>query len=89
MTSHIGYATVDYEPLRVEFSARPVTADYGVPGSPVWTEWEDVEVVGLYLYDFPVEMSALSPELQDFINCLADEAEFVEEAPEQPILGDG
>lgn len=74
-----GYADYRGEELYVTFSARGELSDYGVPGSPTWTEWIDVEVESLSILDVDVDFRQLPPALQDAILSLADEVEFHEE----------
>lgn len=65
--------------IDVMFTARAVKVDYGVPRSPVWTEFEDVEIAALNILGVEVKPSALPVELVNVIYELADECEFRED----------
>lgn len=37
------------EKLEVTFTGQAVKADYGVPGSPTWTEIEEIEILDVWV----------------------------------------
>ena len=71
-----GRATYLGDELHVEFSATGQLSDYGVPGSPVWTEWVDVEIDRLEILGHDVDINALPAPVQEAIRALADDLEF-------------
>ena len=68
--------------VEVEFSAKGVLSDYGVPRSPTWIEWEDVEIEGLTVLDHKVDLKILPDALIEAIRELADDLTFETEEPE-------
>jgi len=52
---------------------RVVRNDYGVPGSPVWYEPEDIEVVSVEILGVEVKFDSLPLDLQNEMLTLADE----------------
>ena len=71
-----GRALYVCDELHVEFTARGELSDYGVPGSPVWTEWVDVEIAWVQILGHDVDINALPVPVQEAIRALADEVEF-------------
>lgn len=71
-----GIATYRGEEIDVHFSAAGVKADYGVPGSPRWVEWENVEIESIEMFGFEIKPAALQPELVQELHALADGLEF-------------
>jgi hypothetical protein len=71
-------ATVSTDCITVVFEANLVQTDYGVPGSPVWDEVEDVEIDSLEILGVEVDPKTLPTALVNAILRLADEAEFEE-----------
>lgn len=72
-------ATYSDEFMTLIFSARPVKADYGVPGSPVWTEYEDVTLDHVEFLGCEMPTSILPDQLQSTLLEYADEVEFSDE----------
>jgi len=71
--------TVDYDDISATFSANMTEADYGVPGSPVWWEPEDiileeVEILGVCFLG-KKELDTLPSKLVEALYEMADEAE--------------
>lgn len=64
------------EEITATFTARGVRSDYGVPRSPTWTDWEDVEIQDLELFGVKVDPEKLPADLQEAIRELSDELEF-------------
>ena len=76
-----GYATYSGEEVEARFSASAVQTDYGVPRSPVWTEFEDIEIEEVTILGVKVDPKALPPDLVEAIRALANELEFEVEEP--------
>jgi hypothetical protein len=66
------------EEVEVTFRATLVASDYGVPGSPVWDEVEDVAIDALTILGVEVDPKALPDKLYTAIMELADEVEWEE-----------
>jgi len=66
-------ATVETQEMVITFEAEVEQSDYGVPGSPVWDEITDVEVIAVELWGYDVDPKTLPKGL---IN------EMLEQAPE-------
>lgn len=64
------------EEMTVIFKGRPVQSDYGVPGSPTFTEIDDIEVQTLEILGHDVSFQELPNTLQASILALADDLEF-------------
>lgn len=64
------------EDLTVDFSGRNVLSDYGVPGSPIFCDIEDVEITGLAILGIAVDPRTLSRQLHDRLIQLADDVEW-------------
>lgn len=64
------------EELEMTFTARAVKADYGVPGSPTWTEIEDIEVEEIEILGVRVKPEALPRELLEKIHELSTELDW-------------
>jgi hypothetical protein len=77
-----GTTTHNGEELEVAFSATGQLTDYGVPGSPRWVEWEDIEIEELTILGHKVDPKILPAELVEAIRELADEVEFEAEEPD-------
>jgi len=77
-----GTATHNGEEMDVAFSATGQLTDYGVPGSPRWIEWEDIEIEELTILGHKVDPKILSAELVETIRELADDLEFETEGPD-------
>ena len=71
-----GSATYAGDELHVGFTARGEVSDYGVPGSPVWTEWVDVEIDRLEILGLSVSWRDLPTDLVNAIMELSDDLEF-------------
>ena len=52
------------EEITVSFRGRSVRSDYGVPGSPVWFEIEDIEIDQLEILGVTVDPKVLPQKLQ-------------------------
>lgn len=63
----------DGEEITVSFTATTVSSDYGVEGSPVFYELEDVEVNNLTILGVDVAIESLPKELREEILALAPE----------------
>lgn len=61
----------DGEEIIASFAATIVSADYGVPGSPVFYELEDVELGDLVILGVTVAIETLPKELQLEIHALS------------------
>lgn len=59
--------------ITAQFNGRAVKADYGVPGSPVWEEVEDIEIQSLEILGIEVNPSDLPNALQTAIIELSDD----------------
>jgi len=68
-------ATVETQEIVITFEAEFERGDYGVPGSPVWDEITDVEVIGVEIWGHDVDPKALSKGLIK---------EMLEQAPQDP-----
>jgi len=77
-----GTASYTGEEVEVAFSATGQLTDYGVPGSPRWVEWEDIEIEELTILGHKVDPKILPDELVEAIRELADEVEFEAEEPD-------
>lgn len=64
------------EELDITFIGNPVQTDFGVPGSPVWTDIEDIEIYDLNILGTTVDPNTLPKELHSAILELSDELEF-------------
>lgn len=71
-----GVATYNSGDVAVEYVATMERSDYGVPGSPVWFEPQDVEVVSVEILGIEVAFEALSKELQSEILAMAEECDW-------------
>lgn len=70
------FATYEGEELMVTFKGSISRTDYGVQGSPTWSEVTDVEIEELCILGIPVEPSALSNEALNAIHNLSDEVSW-------------
>jgi len=52
-------ATVETDDMEITFEAEFERGDYGVPGSPVWDEIKDVEVIGVAIRGHDVDPKTL------------------------------
>jgi len=52
-------ATVETDDIEITFEAEVEQSDYGVPGSPVWDEITDVEVIAVELWGHDVDPKTL------------------------------
>ena len=77
-----GTASYTGEEVDVVFSATGHLTDYGVPGSPRWVEWEDIEIEELTILGHKVDPKILPDELVEAIRELADDLEFETEEPD-------
>jgi len=68
-------AIVETDDMEITFEAEFERSDYGVPGSPVWDEIKDVEVVGVAIWGHDVDLKGLSKNLIK---------EMLEQAPQDP-----
>ena len=64
---------VSLEDIDVVFSAIPENSDYGVPGSPTWKEFSELQVDSLAILGVEVEFSELPKELQTVILKFAED----------------
>lgn len=64
------------EQMTVIFSGTAVRSDYGVPGSPVWEEIDDIEIQSLEILGIEVDPGDLPKSLQTAIIELSDELEW-------------
>lgn len=69
-------ATYAGEEIYATFSGTPISNDYGVPGSPVWTTIEDIEIDSLEILGISVDIDALPIPLQERILELSDDLEW-------------
>lgn len=68
--------------LTANLTGRAVKADYGVPGSPVWTEIEDIEIETVHLFNrewTDQELRAEFGNLADWIVEKVEKEEFENE----------
>ena len=72
-------ATFDDGVTEIVFSARLVPSDYGVPGSPVWDEVEDVTIDAIAICGRDIPVSAIPAEAINAYLSLADEVDFERE----------
>lgn len=70
------YGLYTGEEIKILFTGRAVKSDYGVPGSPVWTEVEDPSIDQLHILEVKVDPKILPKELQDNLLKLADEVDW-------------
>jgi len=68
-------ATVETDDMEITFEAEFERGDYGVPGSPVWDEIKDVEVVDVAIWGHDVDPKTLPKGLIK---------EMLEQAPQDP-----
>jgi len=68
-------ATVETDDMIITFEAETERGDYGFPGSPVWDEIKDVEVIGVELWGHDVDPKTLPKSLIK---------EMLEQAPQDP-----
>jgi len=68
-------ATVETQEMVITFEAETERGDYGVPGSPVWDEITDVEVIGVAVWGKDVDPKIFS---KNIIN------QMLELAPQDP-----
>lgn len=73
---HRPTCTFSGEELEVTFIGKAVRTDYGVPGSPVWDEIEDIEISSLTILSIPVDPKVLPVALQTAIIELSDDLEW-------------
>lgn len=71
-----GNGTYVGDDIQVVFSARGVVCDYGVSRSPVWLEWDDVEIDALTICGVKVDQNTLPADLVEAIRELSDFVEF-------------
>lgn len=71
-----GTASYRGKDVSVDYTASMSRADYGVPGSPVWWEPDDVEVVSVEILGIEVAFETLPKDLQDEILAMADECDW-------------
>lgn len=64
------------EELEVTFTGTAMKADYGVPGSSVWIEIENVEIEEIMLLGVRVKPEVLPGELLERIRALSDELDW-------------
>ncbi|MGQ0565615.1 MAG: hypothetical protein ACT4OK_11160 [Gemmobacter sp.] len=64
------------EEITVALRARSVLSDYGVPGSPVFSDIEDVEIDSLSIFGVAVDPNVPPKDLQDHLLGLADDVEW-------------
>jgi len=69
-------ATLNLEDISVTYSAIPVKSDYGVPGSPVWTEMQDIEIEEVEILGFPVPINSLPVKLQSELFDMSSEVDW-------------
>ena len=62
--------------IEVSFTANAIKADYGVPGSPVWYEPQDIEINELTIMGTPVDVSTLPDAVKSNIFELSHELEW-------------
>lgn len=71
-------ATYELEDMVITFEAYMERNDYGVPGSPVWYEPSDVEVVAVEILGVDVDPKVLPKALVNEMLSYADEIEAEE-----------
>jgi hypothetical protein len=71
-----GQAVYRGKDVTVWYSASMTRNDYGVPGSPVWWEPDDVEVVSVEILGIEVAFEELPKDLQNEILAMADECDW-------------
>jgi len=69
-------ATLNLEEIDVTFSGVPAESDYGVQGSPVWTEMQDVQIEEVYILGVNVPVKQLPDELKSQLFELSSEVEW-------------
>ena len=69
-------ATLQLEDMSITYSGVPVKSDYGVQGSPVWTEMEDVQIEEVEILGVNVPFNKLPTELQDQLFTISSEVEW-------------
>lgn len=76
----IGQATYESDDLVIEFTARGFPSDYGVPGSPTFVEWDDVEIASVRICGFGVKLSDLPKSVQAALLDKGEDVYFEEQA---------
>lgn len=74
-----GQAVYRGKDVSVWYTANMTSSDYGVPGSPVWWEPDDVEVVSVEVLGIEVVFEELPQDLQNEILAMADECDWESE----------
>lgn len=71
-------ATAKYsgEEIEVEYSCRLEKSDYGVRGSPVWDEVEDLEIETVTILGVEIDHKKLGEEFEARLLELADDLEW-------------
>lgn len=64
------------EEITVWFTATHYTSDYGVPGSPTFDEFEDIEIASIEILGVMVKPSDLPAGLVNALHELSSEVEF-------------
>lgn len=77
-----GSAKYSGEEVYVWFSCDMVRSDYGVPGSPVWFEPENIEIDEIEILGVDVKAKDLPSDLVNALHALSEEVEFEMEAGE-------
>jgi len=69
-------ATLHLEEISVTYSGVPVKSDYGVQGSPVWTEMQDVQIEEVVILGVNVPVNQLPTQLHNELFELSSEVEW-------------
>lgn len=73
-----GRAYYSGDELYVTFTAVGELSDYGVPRSPTWTEWTDIEIESVEILGVMVSPDTLPISIQEAIMLLSEELEFTD-----------
>lgn len=71
-----GVASYSSGDVSVWYAANMERNDYGVSGSPVWYEPQDVEVISIEVLGVEVAFESLPKELQDEVLAMAEECDW-------------
>lgn len=69
--------------IYVRFSGNAVISHYGIPGSPLFIEIEDVEIEYLELFNVPVNANDLPVELQ---NAILEMSDLISDSEWKPLF---
>lgn len=69
-------ATLRLDDVYATFIATAVPDDYGVPGSPRWTSYEDIKLESLEVLDTPLPLAQIPDALEAKLLEQADDLEW-------------